>query len=96
MAVAGLESVGLELEKFNGVDTASGKNSSSSSRSKLDESWLICCKMLGCLRLGLRVPKKEVSRVGVGCVGRKILPGSFTAEDDVVVVEVDWVVGCGM
>jgi hypothetical protein len=96
VTVAGLESIGLGLERFSGVDTASGKNASSSSRSKLDESWLICCRMLGCRRRGLRVPKKEASLVGVGCAGRKILPGAFTVEDAVVVVVSGWVVDSGI
>jgi len=84
--VAGVESKLLGLERLNGVDSASGKNSSSSSRSKVDESWSIFCRMLGCLRRGFRVPSMEVSREGVGCAGRSILPGALIADDTAAIV----------
>ena len=66
---------------MRGVDWSSGRKASSSSRSKLDESWSRVCRILGCLRLGFSVPSIEFSRVGVGCTGRRTEPGAFTAED---------------
>lgn len=64
-------------DKLSGVDSASGRKSSSSSRSKVDESMSRFCKILGCRRLGFRVPKMEFSRDGVGWVDRRMLSGGL-------------------
>jgi hypothetical protein len=73
--VAGVARAARPLaDVLTGVDSASGKNSSSSPRSKVDESgWSRACRMLGCRRLGFRVPRIEFSRVGVGRVDGSIL-----------------------
>ena len=57
-----------DLERWIGVDSSFGKNSSRSSSAILEESLFSTrCRMLGCLRRGLMVPRIEVSVSGVSC-----------------------------